>query len=444
MTVAKKTMPVKFNFVNTMFELDTKRDLKVAKVESYQMSLVNLVNNMLDTLPESEFKLLPSWSKFATCPELAENFLVSMLQALFMSKHNRPELSVARQTYASRKAVDALPTRMFFFGKIRNENLAVVGDIFKKALGAGYHIVTLYGGNEINGKRVDNRKAQQIVLDEITRANKRNQQVIIIASNLAQRSFSIPQITELYLAYDAGQFGATVQKISRALTPSDENKVGRIFSLSFDPNRDDKFDALILQTALAEKKKNPSKTMEEIMMETLDTIDLFSCQAEGAVKVNSDDYLIDALNRSAVSRAIGKLADVDKLTVGMMKALLASDVEAFRSELQEVAEKGKTKEAAGKKKNGAATDAEEREAAKELARVREVITAIVEHLDMVLYASDAGTVSAGLAAVKSDSELRADFAADFGVDVDVVAGLFELGVINEAHAEMVAMANAAQ
>ena len=433
------------HFVNTMFKLDTKRDLKVAKVESYQMDLGALVGAVIEELPESEFKLLPSWSKFATCPELAENFLISMLQAMFESKHNLPELSVKRQTFASRKLADRdLPTRMFFFGKIRNENLAEVGRIFKKALGAGYHIVTLYGGNEINGKRVNNRRAQQIVLDEITLANRRGEQVIIIASNLAQRSFSIPQITELYLAYDGGQFGATVQKISRALTPSDENKVGRIFSLSFDPNRDDKFDALILETAMKEKKKNPSKTMEEIMAEVLDTLDLFSCQAQGAVKIAADDYLVDALNRSAVSRAIGKLADIDKLTVGMMKALLASDAEAFRSELQEVAEKGKTKEAAGKKKNGEATDAEEREAAKELARVREVITAIVEHLDMVLYASDEGTVSAGLAAVKDSSELRADFVADFKVDVDVVAGLFELGVINEAHAEMVAMANAAK
>ena len=43
--------------------------------------------------------------------------------------------------------------------------------------------------------------------------------------------------------------------MSRALTSNSPDKVARIFSLSFDPNRDDKLDTMVFQAALNQVEK---------------------------------------------------------------------------------------------------------------------------------------------------------------------------------------------
>jgi len=116
--------------------------------------------------------------------------------------------------------------------------------------------------------------------------------VLIIASKMAQRSFSEELITELYLAYDKGQDGATIQKMSRVLTSNSPNKIARIFSLSFDPNRDDKLDTMVFQAALNQVEKKGKTDIREELKRVYKSIDIFSCTNDGeAIKLSVDEYV---------------------------------------------------------------------------------------------------------------------------------------------------------
>jgi hypothetical protein len=262
------------------FEIDTSRDLLVPNVAFYQMSLTGPVNAAIDAGEvDEEFKTLPSWAKFIANPMKAKGFFTRTLQAIFLGQGGHDELNVDFQTGVIRRDRNRA-AMMFLPANTRNKLLEAAGDIAQEAL-PGFEVIVLCGSMKHNGKKITNRNAEKTV-QEIIEGNK---SVLIIAAQMAQRSFSIPEITELYLAYDRGDNGATIQKMSRTLTPHDLTKVGRIFSLSFDPNRDDKFDAMILETAQNYRARSESKSLSESMAEVLKTVDIYRCYADGAIKI---------------------------------------------------------------------------------------------------------------------------------------------------------------
>jgi hypothetical protein len=93
---------------------------------------------------------------------------------------------------------------MIFMPKIRNEFLILAGAYAQEAL-PGF-IVQVINGDTVN----NGGEAEALANDVIDRAEFEGKSVLFIAANMAQRSFSVKQITELYLAYDAGQEGATI------------------------------------------------------------------------------------------------------------------------------------------------------------------------------------------------------------------------------------------
>jgi hypothetical protein len=405
------------------FKLDPTRHDLVVDVEFYQMNLASVVEIARTAEPDAFIQdgiFLPSWSKFAAQPVKAKGFFTNMLQAVFEGKGGDDSLNVDYQT--ERKAKEGIKVAMMFLpGSTTNDNLLEIKPIAEQAL-RGFNIVLVSGAEDMS-----NATAERDVKEAIERAEKNNQHVLILSAGMAQRSFSIPQITELYLAYDTGDNGATIQKMSRTLTPHKAGKVGRIVSLSFDPNRDDKFDSMIIETAQNYKKNHNIADLKQAMRDVLRTVDIFKCQQDGSVKIEVDEYLEEALARKSIDRVIGKIAPINNLTAEEVQALASGKVDVFRSARQTAASRGKTHLNVVKKNKGAnRIDANEND----LKKAREMIVTISQNIDIIRYYGG-NTIEEAFALMDEDgASIQDDVTEQFGVDYNLVKELVLTNFIN--------------
>jgi hypothetical protein len=404
------------------FGVDQSRHQLYVDVEFYQMNLASVVEIARTAEPDAFVEdgiFLPSWSKFAAQPVKAKGFFTNMLQAVFEGKGGDDSLNIDYQT--GRRAKEGIKVAMMFLpGSTTNANLEEIIPIAEQAL-KGFDIVAVYG------EEMTNANAEKRVKERIEIAEKNSQHVLILSAGMAQRSFSIPQITELYLAYDTGDNGATIQKMSRALTPNKEGKVGRVISLSFDPNRDDKFDAIMIETAQNYKKNHKIPDLKQALSDVLKTVDIFKCQADGAVKIEVDAYLEAALARKSIDRLIGKVAPVRELSREEISALASGNVDVFRAARQSVAQRGKTKLNLIKKNKGAdRTEASE----KELARAREMIVTIAQNIDIIKFYGG-NTIEDAFDLMDEDGkDIQNDVTRQFGVPYEMVKELVLTNFIN--------------
>jgi hypothetical protein len=406
------------------FAVDVSRHDLVVDVEFYQMNLASVIEIARTAEPDAFVEdgiFLPSWSKFAAQPVKAKGFFTNMLQAVFEGKGGDDSLNVDYQT--GRKAKEGIKVAMMFLpGSTTNDNLKEIKPIAEQAL-RGFRIVLVSGAEDMS-----NATAEREVREAIELAEKANQHVLILSAGMAQRSFSVPQITELYLAYDTGDNGATIQKMSRTLTPHKSGKVGRVVSLSFDPNRDDKFDAMMIETAQNYKRNHNITDLKQALADVLRTVDIFKCQPNGAVKIEVDQYLKEALDRKSIDRVIGKVAPVDEITKDMAAALKEGNISVFRAARQDAAARGKTRINIVKKSNNQRT--EDDVSAKDLALVREMIVTISQNIDIIKYYGGDTLEEAFQLMDKDGPGIQADVTGQFGVDYNIIKELILTGFIN--------------
>ena len=400
------------------FDVNPKRHELVVDIELYQMDLKSAVDLTLEQNPNLNRDELASWSKFAAKPLKAKGLWTNILQSVFEGRHGLDNLNIDLQTNSVPEQRVAM---MFLPGSIgiTNGDLTLVSRMAKDAL-KGYSIIT------VSGEEMENRTAEAKVIEEIDKARRNNQNVLILSAGMAQRSFSVGQITELYLAYDAGDAGATIQKISRALTPHNESKIGRIVSLSFDPNRDDKFDDLILVTAENYQKRH-NKDIRQALAEVLKTLDIFNCTDSGSVKVLRDEYLEQLIDNGRLSRVIGKISDLSKLTAAEIQALAAGNADVYRAAKAAAAAVGKTR-------NGTAgsngSSSQKSAPLKTLAEAKKMITTLVENLDILTYGSNSVTIQEAIAKISKDELKQQEVKKHFGIDFEIINDLFERNIIN--------------
>jgi hypothetical protein len=410
------------------FKINTDRDLLVPDFACYQMDLIGPVNAAIEAGEvDEDFAELPSWAKFAANPIKAKGFFTRMLESVFLGQGGHDELNVDLQTMEVKKQRVGM---MFMPANTRNDILEMIGNIAQETL-PGYEVVVLCGAVKHNGRRITNRYAEKAVKEIV----ERGRPTLIIAAQMAQRSFSIPQITELYLAYDRGENGATIQKMSRTLTPGEMNKIGRIFSLSFDPNRDDKFDAMIVETAVNYKKRNQAKSLQEAMRDVLRTIDIFKCTQDGAVKANLDDYLALALERKGITRVLGKIADISLMDPDAIAALASGNSDYFKNNKQDTAESGKTKDSSGTE-SGKKDSTKSKEDVKLEQKAREVITTIIENLDIIILGTNNNILADAMHTVEHDELMRKCVEEEFGLGAETLTYLFENDIIKQDWAEL--------
>lgn len=410
------------------FAVDTTRHDLVVDMEFYQMTTKSLVESFITTDPSADRDLLASWSKTAANPAKAKGFLTHMLQSLFMGQHGHDELNSDLQIQTGSSVPNLSEHRvsmMFMPGSTTNANLAQIAAIAQQAL-LGYKIVPVYG------EEMTNRTAETDVKDAIAAAKRQGQSVLLISAGMAQRSFSVGEISEIYLAYDEGSMAGTIQKVARALTPTAaSDKVARLISLSFDPNRDDKFDAMILETAANYNRSSGMRDMKAALDSVLRTLWMFRCTPDSAVRMEADQYLEDAISRRSVSRVIGQKSDLSQLSSQEVLALSQGNSDAFRSAKLQAALRGKTRMKRARKAGMPNTASEDDFlAAKIIATAKKVIANIADNMDIIVYGTGTHNLNLAFEKISNDASMQQVILEEFGLEFDLIHSLFDRGVIN--------------
>ena len=422
-----------------IFEVQKSLDMLVPDMRCYQMDLQNLVQTAIISDDVSDdFRELPSWSKFSAHPVKSKGFFIRLLDAMFKGQGNLDELNVDLQI-GSRKP---RPRVAMMFVTANNRQLNEIDDIAKESLNS-WRIVTLSGDRKFSDRKVTNSNCEKIVMEEVKLAKTSQQSILVISNKIAQRSFSISEIDELYLAYDGGAKGATQQKISRTLTAGATDKVGHIFSLSFDPVRDEKFDSMIVETAINLKARGHFDTFGEAIKFVLSTLDIFSCTNDGPIKICPDEYLRSALNRGVISGALGQLVNLYQLSSGQLAIIARGHIGgvADSSYSPVITQKGKTHaplDQDGSEHIGyfgsdpnSGDDYE-----KLLLRARQVIITLMKNLDVIVLGTNSGTIREAIKKVRNDKHYQNCIKTEFGIEFEVIEYIVNTGAINFDYAEL--------
>ena len=409
------------------FKIDPTRTSLVVPVEFYQMNLIRAVEQArrvdAELFSDGDDRL-PSWTKFAKDPIKAKGFWTRMLQAVFLGQGNLPELNIELQTRDLNP--DGYKVAMMFLpGSMRNEHLKTTVALTKQTL-KGWEILEISGVGEFNGKKISNKNAEKITKQVVEICKENGTPLLILSRGMAQRSYSIGDITELYLCYDEGDAGATTQKISRALTPSNVGKIGRIFSLSFDPNRDDKFDTMLIAAAenYASRK---GVDVDEALRRVINTIDIFACGEDGRIDIDHDTYLQQVLERKSLTRAMGKQAYMDLLSYDEICMFAEGNQNYDRLDKTNAADKGKVGDKNDRFKNRNKLSKEDLEL---IDKARKALTTIVEHLPYLSIMTKCDTVRDTLIKCNEKKDYRDYVREEFGVPPDIILDLFDRGVLN--------------
>jgi len=411
------------------FKHSTERDLLFSGIELHRANLGPLVTDLEKQFPD-DTDYFASWSKAGEFPQKAKGFITGFAKAVFLGQKydnlNRDfQFSTSKKPPVKYKGITV---EMMFMNVRKNVNLQAMSDIFNDVL-PNTMIVTLCGDNEINGVRCKGSKIEQLTLDAIEDAAEKGMNVLIISSRMGQRSYSIPMLSTVYLCYDNGQLDATLQKLSRVLTPDSVDKVGRVIDCSFDPNRSDKFDAMVIQSAINQKLRT-GQTASQTLNEVLKTISPFDWTDNGLVQIAPDQYLKEAMNRNAISRVIGNQINIGMMSI-VQKIAIAEGCKDYKKQSKiDAITKGNTRDSMSKNSNGTPkiTDKTEKQ-------IREALVFLMENVDYMIYGSGSDNIVEARKTISKDNKLQENIEDRFNVPWTVIDSLFEDNVINQTHVE---------
>lgn len=237
----------------------------------------------VETLDE---KIQPSWIKIWDRPLANKQFVGKLLQSLTGMDSLRPELNLSEMTG---ETVDCF----MLLVSANNKEMRQIYEIAEREI-PDWHVKILNGDFTNNRDAEDETKRE---LNEARIAGKKG--VVIIANQMGSRSYSIPAIQATVIAYDRGSVDATMQKVSRCLTPATlkntmfngtTNKThGYIVDLSFDPNRAENIERLILEEAIQIQRSDDTDFTSAVRY-VLTSVDLFKMNEFGyAEEVTEED-----------------------------------------------------------------------------------------------------------------------------------------------------------
>jgi hypothetical protein len=315
---------------------------------------------------------------------------------------------------------------MFVSGSAKNEQVDKLGTILSG-------ILTDWDVKVVNGGHTSNAKAEADVKQWIEIAKDQGKRgVWLLSTNMATRSFSVSDINVVLLAYDAGDSAATVQKISRALTPGGGKSTGHIVSLSLVSGRDDKTDAIVLESA-EKVAETQDVDLEEAIRRVYRTMPIFTIDDGYSVQLEVSDYLNKVLNlrgckRVAVNREAIVLHSEDIYDlisrVGRMGQRVARpDVELTP---------GSTFKDPAAPRGSAERDL----TAADLNNVRQRLEALADQSEYFVYfANLQPSVAALFENLDSDPELALNFFEEFQVAPEALRELFEIKALNRVAIE---------
>jgi hypothetical protein len=431
------------------FQIDKNRDMLVPDREFLMADMspaVKLAKKEL-AIHGLEFTNLASWQKAQVFPEKAKGFLVKVFQGLELGMID--ELNIQYQLKVSKlrplhkhhdkESGNSIEVKMMFMGgSTRNDNLKIIGEIAQEALGNGTKIVVMCGSSLIDGgKKFTNHNAQKEIERIIADCAGKNQKVLIIAANMAQRSFSIPGLGVVYLCYDRGQEGATRQKLSRVLTADTLDKVGRIVSCSFDPNRDDKIDTETFATAdrIAEKKGMPWAEALKYVLSTGGNFYIFS--ENGAIPINPDEYMKNTIDQRRAHRQLGAMTDLNKFDDQTINDWANADTDYSKNAKTDTTEEGTVwdpdKPKPPKKSKSGELTKEQKDAR---SKARASIVTFYENFHYIKDSTNATSVKEMLDEIRKSKEDQEWFYEYFGIQISTLDRSLASGGINYKHLEI--------
>ena len=306
---------------------NSKLDLEYVEVAGFQMDATAALEKAKKLGEISEKTKLTDWLDFFKNPNKYKGFFITLLHGMFLGKHNLTQLNVDCQIESTKYSLPNRRVAMVWAPyNTTISNLEKVGRIANDNLN-GWEVRVLTS-NTTNNKKVEKEINQ--LLEETDKP------ILIISAIMATRSFSVGKIYENYLCYDGGSQSTTDQRMARALTTDKENddKTAFIFSLSFDPNRDDKFDDYILETAKNICKRKGGTIVDNIKL-VHNSMDFFSCSNDGAVKIKPDDFVDNAIKRRSVGRVFATKTPMNEIPWDVKLLLAAGNRNYFRSEIKD-------------------------------------------------------------------------------------------------------------
>lgn len=378
------------------------------------------VNSLKKDVEQYDETVQPSWTKIWGKPNANKAFISKLFLSLAGEESLRPEINL------SNLADEQIECFMMLVSANKKE-MSQIKEIAKRSL-PEWHIKVL------NGDHTTNRRAEEETKTEINRARINGKKgIIIIANQMGSRSYSVSEIQATVIAYDRGSVDASVQKVSRCLTPGktysgEIKKYGHILDLSFDPNRSENIERIlvdeIIQVGKSEKIDFPAATTF-----VLSSIDCFRVRYGTAVEVD-EAAMFDILGND---ENLLRVADV---TV---------DVNAVLDMLEDLAnvkaggKKDKnTREAINKAKNKITEgrNSQDRNTNTDKKNLEKIVNDAVRSLNMsatsvFLLAGSGNTYRECVELVGENKEYAAEFEELFGVTTSTVEKILDRNLLNE-------------
>lgn len=365
-------------------------------------------------------KVQPSWTKIWGKPNGNKAFITKLFHSLTGEEALRQELNLGNLTGES---IDCF----MMLVSANKKEMKQIKDIAERAL-PNHHIKLL------NGDYTSNKQAQYETTKEINEARIAGKDgVIIIANQMGSRSYSISEIQATVIAYDRGSVDTTVQKVSRCLTPgktySGEQKLyGHILDLSFDPNRSENIERLLVDETIMVQKSEGTDFPSAVSF-VLSSIDCFKVKYGTAVEVTEED-MFDLLGDN---ENLLRVADV---TVDVEAALdliddLANISKSGKQDKKsrDAIKSAKNKIREGGKSNRTPTDSEKRE-------LEKIINNAVRALNMsatsvYILANGGYTYRECIERIAENPNDAHEFEELFGVAPQIVEVILDREMLNE-------------
>lgn len=390
------------------------------------------VAELAKEVEQLDVKVQPSWTKIWDKPLANSAFVGKLLQSLTGADTLRTELNLSN---LANEPVDCF----MLLVSADNKPMAQIRDIAQRAV-PDWHVKIL------NGEHTTNRDAESETRREINEARRDGKKgVIIVANQMGSRSYSIPEIQATVIAYDRGSVDATAQKVSRCLTPgktySGQTKThGCIVDLSFDPNRAENIERLILDEAV-QVQRSEGTDFTTAAKFVLSSVDLFKLNEYGCVEeVNEEDLFKILGDNDNLLRVADISVDVGAAVESGVFDILASVNASGKNTDKKKTVVGADVVNAVKKGENPKTKRELTD--KEVRDMQKVINDAIRALNMSAtsvrdLANGGDSYRECLELIEADPELDDEFASLFGISAGSAIQLVEHRVLNEAILDVV-------
>lgn len=381
------------------------------------------MKGLKEAVEELNETVQPSWLKIWEKPNANKAFIEKLFQALVGENSLTPELNL---THIADDQVDCF----MLLVSANNKEMSDVLKIAKKAI-PDWEIIVL------NGDYTSNKEAESETTQIINESRLNSKKgVIIIANQMGSRSYSISEIQASVIAYDRGSVDATTQKVSRCLTPGnkyngEKKEFGYIVDLSFDPNRAENIERLILEEAIQVQRSEDTDFTSAVKY-VLNSIDLFKVKEFGyTIPVTEEELFGIFSDNDAMLRVADMSVDLtDILENGVYEILQNIKISKKNNDRKEkIGNPKNTVTQGGEGNKRTLTDSDKKE-------MEAVVNAAIRSLNMSAtsvydLANSGESYRECLTIIENNDILNSEFRDLFGIQSKQAIQLLDQKVLNE-------------